>query len=650
MHMTVRRRIHSVTDLPRSAKRMIAVLLDFAICLVSVWLAYYLRLGELTLISGNQWLSVVAACLAPMIFWVFGLYRAVFRFVGFEALMNLARACFIYGFIYATVFALLGVERVPRTVGLIQPVLLFLLVGFSRVFVRTLLGGMGRQSSASRVLIYGAGSSGRHLSTALVGSEDMDLVGFIDDDPTLLGARIKERRIYSFGEIGDVITRDGVTDVLLAMPSASRSRRREIVEALRPYSITVRTVPGLMDLASGKVQVNALRPIDIEDLLGRDIAAPDPILFSKSILGKVVLVTGAGGSIGGELCRQILAASPSVLLLFDISEFGLYSINEELREIGSETTRIVPLIGSVRDATRLTAIMRAWCPNIVFHAAAYKHVPLVEHNPVEGVFNNVMGTRIAAEAAIAVGVSDFVLISTDKAVRPTNVMGASKRMAELALQALAATGPKTKLSMVRFGNVLGSSGSVVPLFRRQIASGGPITVTHADVTRYFMTIPEAAQLVIQAAAMATGGEVFVLDMGEPVRIGELARKMVELSGLVVRDADAPDGDIEIREIGLRPGEKLYEELLIGDRPLPTAHPLIVKAMENHIPLAEFDELFDQLVDTMSTGHPSLYYEAIARLVPEFRPNSGMVDWLHLKQCDDEIAADPAPQNRNEVPD
>jgi FlaA1/EpsC-like NDP-sugar epimerase len=634
LRTTIRARLRDVVEMPRSAKRIVALTLDAAMCLFSVSFALYLRLGEWTLITGNQWVAVVAGLGALPLFWVFGLYRAIFRYLGFEALVGVARACAVYGLAFAAIFTFLGVSGVPRTVGLIQPILLFIFVASSRAFARSLLGGLLPASTDSRILIFGAGSSGRQLAAAITGSGEMQVIGFVDDDPTLHGSVLNGRRIFAPNALANVVERQRVTDILLAMPSASRKRRGEIVEALRPLSVKVRTIPGLMDLASGKVEVSALRALDIEDLLGRDVAAPNEILFAKNILGKTVAVTGAGGSIGSELCRQIIAARPDTLLLVEISEFALYAIDSELhRTMPADCrTRIVPLLASVRDELRLREIMTAWKPHTVYHAAAYKHVPLVEHNPVEGVLKNVFGTLNTVRAAIDAGVSDFVLISTDKAVRPTNVMGTTKRLAELCLQALAADGERARLSMVRFGNVLGSSGSVVPLFRRQIAAGGPVTITHEDVTRYFMTIPEAAQLVIQAGAMATGGDVFVLDMGEPVRITDLAHKMIELSGLTVRNASTGEGDIEVLTVGLRPGEKLYEELLIGDNSGPTAHPLIRRAVETHIPWARFEECIERLRRAIDAGDAALLRKALRHAVPEFAPSSDLVDWVHLESA------------------
>lgn len=628
------RPLREVAELPRAAKRLVAIIVDAAICLLTTWLAYYLRLGEWPQFTDLRWVSIVTSLLALPVFGLFGIYRAIFRYLGMDAVVVVGRACLVYGALYAALFTFIGVTGVPRTIGFIQPALQFIFVCLSRMFVRSLLRGLVPNTRDSRVLIYGAGSSGRQLAGAVASSGTMLFVGYIDDDRSLHGSVLNGRRIYSPENLARVVQRENVTDVLLAMPHASHRRRAEIVEAMRPLGLVVRTIPPLTDVASGRVKVSALRSLDIEDLLGRDVAVPDPILFTRNILGKTVLVTGAGGSIGSELCRQIVAAGAARLLLFESSEFALYAIEGELRQITKPgVIEIIPLLGSVRDAARLGEVMNTWRPDTVYHAAAYKHVPMVEHNPLEGLANNVIGTRLTALAAIAAGVDDFVLISTDKAVRPTNVMGATKRFAELVLQALADDGAATRLSMVRFGNVLGSSGSVVPLFRKQLADGGPVTITHEDVTRYFMTIPEAAQLVIQAGAMATtGGEVFILDMGEPVRIADLARKMIELSGLSVRDAEHPDGDIEIRTVGLRPGEKLYEELLIGDNPAPTSHPLIMRAREHHLPQAELAALIAELELALARHEVEDALAVLKRAVREFAPTSDAVDLVALQRA------------------
>jgi FlaA1/EpsC-like NDP-sugar epimerase len=632
--MAIRRQLKRALEMPRTAKRIVALTLDASICVLTVWLALYLRLGVWPDVGGYRWVAVALSLTALPIFWAFGFYRAIFRYLGFDALLTVARACVVYGLLYAAIFTFLEVFEVPRTVGIIQPILLFIFVASSRAFARSLFAGLVPGAHDKRVLIYGAGSSGRQLASAIGNSGEMRVVGFVDDDPTLRGSVLNGRRIYAPSQLKTVVPRSGITDIFLAMPSAPRRQRAEILESLRPLQVSVRTLPGLMDLAEGRVEVNTLRELDIEDLLGRDVAAPNEILFARNILAKTVLVTGAGGSIGSELCRQIVAARPNTLLLVEIGEYSLYAIEREMSALVSRmgsVTRIVPLMASVRDTARIGEIMQTWTPDTVYHAAAYKHVPLVEHNPVEGLRNNSFGTLTTARAAQAAGVKDFVLISTDKAVRPTNVMGTSKRIAELSLQALAAEKSKTRFSMVRFGNVLGSSGSVVPLFRAQIKAGGPITITHEEVTRYFMTIPEAAQLVIQAGAMASGGDVFILDMGEPVKIVDLARNMIELSGLSVRDAGNPDGEIAIEVIGLRPGEKLYEELLIGDDPLPTSHPLIMKATESHLPMKTLTPLLARLETAMDANAAHAVTKALVALVPEYVPDGEPVDWVHLER-------------------
>ena len=485
---------------------------------------------------------------------------------------------------------------------------MLLLVTLSRVSARFWLAGFGQRVRAAegRLLIYGAGDAGVQTAAAVANTRQYVLVGFVDDDLAKSGRSINRVPVFPAAKVGDLVERHAVTDILLALPSASRARRNEIIAKLGALPVHVRTLPGLADLASGRVTVRNFRELDVDDLLGRDPVVSDPQLLARKMAGQVVLVTGAGGSIGSELCRQIAMDMPSRLVLLDHSEFALYNIHQELQALCAAShlpVRLVALLGSVGNPRRLTEICAQYRPTWVYHAAAYKHVPIVEDNPAEGVANNVFGTLNMARAAMETGVDNFVLVSTDKAVRPTNVMGASKRMAELVLQALSAiqTGKGTRFSMVRFGNVLGSSGSVVPLFRSQLASGGPLTVTHPEVTRYFMTMPEAAQLVLHAGALSGGGEVFVLDMGQPVKIIELARRMVELSGYRVRDAVHPEGDIEITIIGLRPGEKLYEELLIGDNPSATEHPRIMKAQEEFLPWDALRLQLDELRLAVDAG-------------------------------------------------
>ncbi len=626
-----------VLALPRPAKRLVALSLDMSLCVLSVWLAFYLRLGEWVALSGNAlWAVAASIVIALPIFVVSGLYRAIFRYSGWPALLAVARAISIYGLLYASIFTAIGVAGVPRTVGIIQPILLLLLVGGSRVLARVWLNDEYqtrlKRAARPKVLIYGAGRSGRQLAAAMSNSHDMQVVGFLDDDDRLHGHVLNGLPLYKPEDLPELVMALSISSVLLAMPSIGRKRRNEILTAIRSAHVAVRTLPSMTDLAQGKVSVSDLRELDIDDLLGREPVAPNHLLLAKNITAKVVLVTGAGGSIGSELCRQILAQAPARLLLIEQSEFALYAIHQELEQrLAGQATVLVPLLASVQDAERMHEIMSTWRPDTVYHAAAYKHVPLVEHNPAEGVKNNVLGTLRTAQAAVDNAVADFVLVSTDKAVRPTNIMGASKRLAEMCLQALAAHASGTRFCMVRFGNVLGSSGSVVPKFRQQIQEGGPITLTHPEVTRFFMTIPEAAQLVIQAGAMAKGGDVFVLDMGQSVKIMDLAQRMIELSGLSLRHEQNPDGDIEIEITGLRPGEKLYEELLIGDDPRPTLHPRIMKAHETFLAWEVFQTRLKALELALYANDVGVIRLMMQELVTGYNPETEIVDWVYLQQ-------------------
>lgn len=623
--------------LPRWAKRFVVLALDTALCALTVWLAYYLRLGDFVALSGSALVAVLASIgIALPIFIVSGLYRAIFRYSGWPALLAVARAIGVYGLLYASIFTAMGIQDVPRTVGIIQPILLLLFVGASRAFARIWLGdqyqSILKHASRPKVLIYGAGRTGRQLVAAMANSHEMQVVGFLDDDDRLHGHVLNGQPIYNPADLANLAATLTVSDVLLAMPSLSRKRRNEILAQIRTARVAVRTLPSVTDLAQGKVSISDLRELDIDDLLGREPVTPNHLLLAMNIRSKVVMVTGAGGSIGSELCRQILSVGPNKLLLIEQSEFALYGIHQELEEkFVDRGVVLVPLLASVQDNERMREIMSTWHPDTVYHAAAYKHVPIVEHNPAEGIKNNVLGTLFTAVAAAENGVADFVLISTDKAVRPTNIMGASKRLAEMVLQALAATALGTKFSMVRFGNVLGSSGSVVPKFRQQIRDGGPITLTHPDITRYFMTIPEASQLVIQAGAMAKGGDVFVLDMGQSVKIIDLARRMIELSGLTVKDEQNPDGDIAIEITGLRPGEKLYEELLIGDNPKPTSHSRIMKAHEEFIPWIDLEADLNALKLALNVNDVGLIRLIMTKLVTGYTPSDDIVDWVYLEQ-------------------
>lgn len=624
---------HPLLALPRGSKRLMAAAIDCALCALTVWMAYYLRLGHFVSLGGRPSMAVILSIvLALPAFYVSGLYRVAFRRTGTEIVPVIALACTGYGLCYTTIISAYAFDDVPRTVGIIQPILMFLAASTLRIGVGYVLGGRiqrrAEAKSQSRVVIYGAGSSGRQLAEAIGASGGFNIVGFLDDDKSLHGTRINGLPVYPSERMLSLVESGKVDDVLLALPSASRQRRNEIINGLRGLPVGVRTLPGLLDLAYGRVQASDLRELTIEDLLTRDPVVSDSKIVLEKIRGCTILVSGAGGSIGSELCRQIVALGPTRILLLENSEYALYAIHRNLTEVSD--AEIVPLLGSVVDEHRLRDILRAWKPDMVFHAAAYKHVPLVEHNPLEGLCNNVIGTLRIAELAVQMGVKDFVLVSTDKAVRPTNIMGATKRLAELILQGLAAEQRTTRFSMVRFGNVLGSSGSVVPLFREQIRQGGPVTITHPEITRYFMTIPEAAQLVVQASAMARGGEVFVLDMGDPVRIIDLARNMVELCGLTVRSDDKPDGDIEIVVTGLRPGEKLYEELLIGNDPQPTQHPRIMMATEHRLSWAQLRNDLDRLEHLIAAGDVRRAHDLLKALVTEFSPAVEIVDWVTLR--------------------
>ncbi|MBX3594750.1 nucleoside-diphosphate sugar epimerase/dehydratase [Sphingomonas sp.] len=629
-----------VLALPRPAKRAIALGVDAALCALSVQLAYYLRTNEWADPLGPMlWPTLTSIVLALPLFVVFGLYRAIFRYAGAAALIAIVQAVAMFAIPFAAIYTVAGYAAIPRTIGLIQPILLFILVAGSRALAGAWLGQSYRNEVAEadkpRVMIYGAGASGRQVASALQVSGQVRVVGFLDDDQTLWKATINGVRVHAPDQLNKLIDRYGVSDILLAINKASRARRSEIITHLKGSGLHVRTMPGVDELAKGMVSFSDLKDLDIEDLLGRAPIPPDETLLRSNVTGKVVLVTGAGGSIGSEICRQIARLEPEILLLVDASEYSLYAIHQELLKAIADGTAnartLIPLLATVRDRRRIDEILTSWRPHTIYHAAAYKHVPLVEHNLLEGLENNVLGTVNIALAAREFGVESLVLISTDKAVRPTNVMGATKRLAEMVLQALASDGVPGKFSMVRFGNVLGSSGSVVPLFREQIAAGGPVTITHPEITRYFMTIPEAAQLVIQAGAMADGGDVFVLDMGEPIKIVDLAKSMVELSGLRLRTDTASDGDIEIEYVGLRPGEKLYEELLIGNDPKPSAHPRILRASEPFIAWKTLDASLKKIAETIARRSPHQARALLQELVVEFQPSSEVVDFVELRR-------------------
>jgi len=703
--------------IPRPAKRSILITADSVLLIGALWLSFSLRLDNWYWPRGGVNNPIVLLVLFAPVFAVpvfahFGLYRAIIRYLGMRAVWSIMKAVMVYAALWGLVAFLSGVEGVPRSVVPINAMVAVLAVGGSRMFARWLLrkiedsvriknvrGGSGADAVGfrqSRVVIFGAGSAGRQLAVGLGQSRECVLLAFVDDGIELHGRDLMGVPIISQDKLQVFVASHQVDNILLAMPSITRKQRSVIIEHLRPLNVRIRTLPGLIAMAQGKADYSDLHDLDINDLLAREPAEPDEVMLQQQVTGKTVMVTGAGGSIGSELCRQILQRKPKVLLLFELSEFSLYTLHNELLDtlryltnenrndgsIGLVPT-IIPLLGSVADESRVSDVILTWKPNIIYHAAAVKHVPIVEHNIAECVKNNVLGTLVIAKVAIERQVERFILVSTDKAVNPTNAMGASKRCCELILQALAveqnpsfepiwdgkpsAQIPRnTQLAMVRFGNVLGSSGSVVPYFRQQIAQGGPITLTHQDIIRYFMTIPEAAQLVIQTGAMAGGSlladdacmadgaskdigagisadriggdgrasseaEVYVLDMGEPVKIIDLAHRMVELSGFRVKDENSPEGDIAIEVVGLRPGEKLYEELLIGNNPQATQHPRIMKANEKFLPWSELQPMITTLLIAAVNGDVLMIRSMLQQLVPEYRPDEKVVDWVYREQ-------------------
>jgi FlaA1/EpsC-like NDP-sugar epimerase len=610
--------------LPRRKKQLVAAVTDYVLLLVAFWSALVLRFETFTPeYSSYGWQMLVAPFLAIPIFIRLGLYRAVIRFMEDRVLFVVASGVTLSVLLLSALVALTHSSGLSRGVLGIYWLLAIVYVGATRFLARSYLLRAERQEDSRKpVVIYGAGRSGTQLALALKAGRDYLPVAFVDDNSAIQDVELAGLRVHSPHALADIIAAKGVEEILLAVPSASRQRRAEIINGLEHLQRKVKLLPSMSELVSGNITAESVREVEIDDLLGRDTVSPDVSLLEKCITGKVVLVSGAGGSIGSELCRQIVRMKPARLVLMELSEFALYSIEQELSGLCADknlAVEIIPLLGSVIHLHRNERIMKSFGVQTVYHAAAYKHVPLVEHNPIEGVRNNAVGTRRMAEAALAAGVETFVLISTDKAVRPTNVMGATKRLAELVLQGLARKGGGTRFCMVRFGNVLGSSGSVVPLFRKQIAAGGPITLTHPEITRYFMTIPEAAQLVIQAGSMGQGGEVFVLDMGQPVRIMDLARRMIRLSGLTVKDEHRPDGDIAIEIVGLRPGEKLYEELLIGKNVEGTAHPLILRAYEHELPWPVLEERLTALDVACQSFAYEQVLELLASLVHEYTP-------------------------------
>ncbi|WP_226996469.1 polysaccharide biosynthesis protein [Thalassotalea crassostreae] len=629
--------MNGIFQLSRPLKRLISVVFDVTFIIVSFWLAMFLRQDhEADIFNVGYWHLLAIVIFVSIIANIqLGLYRAVIRYLNSRAIAAVAFSVFISS-AFVAIGSLVSEVNIPRSIPIIYGAFLLICIGTPRFLVRS-WANRSTQSNQVRVLIYGAGSSGIQLVTALRNGNEYDPVVFVDDDKLLKGLSINGLRVYDNANLQHAIEKYKVDRILLAMPSATKSERARILNKLEQTKLEVLAIPGMADLVSGKAKIDDFVEVSIEDLLGRDQVPPNIDLMHADIKGKVVMVTGAGGSIGSELCRQIIEQQPKSLLLFEMSEFALYSIHRELEGIVQNQEldiTLYPFLGSVEKRNRMTQLMSKFHVQTVYHAAAYKHVPLVEHNVIEGVRNNIFGTLHCAQAAIDAKVETFVLISTDKAVRPTNVMGTTKRMAELCLQALAEKEDhNTRFCMVRFGNVLGSSGSVIPLFKGQIAKGGPITLTHKDITRYFMTIPEASQLVIQAGAMGMGGDVFVLDMGKPVKIFDLAYKLIHLSGLHLKHEGNPEGDIEIVETGLRPGEKLYEELLIGDDVELTGNERIMTASEVFLPWQELSIMIDDLDKACSAFEHETIRDILLNAPTAFNPSDDICDWVYLQGKD-----------------
>ena len=625
----------NIINLPRYAKRIIALIIDIGLCVLCTWIAFYLRLEQFIKINDVTILAVlISIFLAIPIFLLSGLYKTMIRFAGSSIILTVAVATLAYGLLYFAVIGIYGIQEIPRSIGIIQPLLLFLAISISRVIIRYLFVNTFTSKNfknKKNVLIYGAGSAGRQLLASLENNPEMKMMGFLDDNQQFHNQTILGQIVYDPLKIEKLINIKNIDLVLLALPSISRIKRNHIIENLNKNKVTVKTLPSIQDIVDGKISVSDIKDLTIEDLLNREQIKPNLELLNKNINSKVVLVTGAGGSIGSELCRQIIKLNPKKLLLLELNEFALYKIREELKNL-TPNLKIIPLLINVQNSLRLNDVFKAFKVDTVYHAAAYKHVPLVEENICESVKNNVFGTLSIAQISMKYNVSNFVFISSDKAVRPTNIMGASKRLAEICVQALYSNQNKhTKFAIVRFGNVLQSSGSVIPKFKKQIREGGPVTLTHPDVTRYFMSVTEASQLVIQAGSLSKGCEVFVLDMGESIKIKDLILKMIKLSGLTLKDSINPDGDIEIKVLGLRPGEKLFEELLLGDNPQKTSHEKIQKAQDPYIPLKELSMDLDILSVLLDKNKVEEVKDKLGQLLPSYQSNAKIVDHLYEEQ-------------------
>ena len=629
--------VKNLSSLHRYSKRSIAIITDVGLCVMCTWLAFGLRLEELILFKDFNFSPIlISIILAISVFWIFGLYRTIFRYSGISLTFTILVSTSVYGFLYFLIIGIYGISGVPRSIGIIQPMLLFFGVLSSRLLVKYLMSGnknsKNKSSYKKKVLIYGAGTAGRQLVIALENSTEYKVRGFLDDNSQLHKQVLLGQPIHDPSKLNSLIKNQDISIVLLALPSIGRNRRNKIISKLNKFKLIVKTLPSIEEVVEGKITISDIKDLNIDDLLDREKVNPNFKLLAKNIYKKVVLVTGSGGSIGSEICRQIIKLEPKKLILLELNEFALYKIFEDLQSYPKKLD-IIPILANVQDEKKLSMIFRIFKVDTVYHAAAYKHVPLVEENICEGVKNNVFGTLAIAKSVVNQNVSNLVLISSDKAVRPTNIMGATKRLAELCMQAIFEDikDKNVKFSIVRFGNVLESSGSVIPKFKSQIKQGGPVTLTHEDVTRYFMTVTEAAQLVIQAGAMSESCEVFVLDMGQSVKIKDLIYKMINLSGFTVKDEKNPDGDIEIKIIGLRPGEKLYEELLIGDDPQITNHPKIQKTKENYISFSQLNIDLKNLETLLYNNDANEIKTLLSKLIRLYKSNSDLVDHIHKEK-------------------
>ena len=626
----------STFSLHRYSKRTIALITDLALCVLCTWLAFFLRLEQFILLKNfNFYPALISMILAIPIFWLFGLYHTIFRYTNLSIILTILFSTFVYGLLYFLVIGIYGIQGVPRSIGILQPMLLFFAIINTRLFVKFLLNSNinSRKSfNKKNVLVYGAGDAGRQLIISLENNPEFKVIGFLDDNKDLHNRILFGFNIYSPSNLEEIVRTKNVNLVFLALPSVNRSTRNKIIKILNRHKLTVKTLPSVSQIVHGKISISDIKDLNIDDLLNREEIKPDTELLNRNINSKTVLVTGAGGSIGSELCRQIVRLKPTKLILLEFNEYALYKIYEELVQL-NKNLEIISLLVNAQDQKKLEEIFETFKVNTVYHAAAYKHVPLVEENICEGVKNNVFSTLAITKASIIKKVSNIVLVSSDKAVRPTNIMGASKRLSEICMQSVYKNTENisSNFSIVRFGNVLESSGSVIPKFKKQIKEGGPVTLTHTDVTRYFMTVTEAAQLVIQAGSMGKKCEVFVLDMGESIKIRDLIYKMIKLSGFTIKDSKNPNGDIEVKIVGLRPGEKLYEELLIGDNPLKTYHEKIKKAQDPFIPFNLLKKDLDILSNLLKDGQIVEVKNMLKKLVPSYQPSSKIVDHIYYKK-------------------